>query len=261
MRRTALFSLSLVVVGCESTAPSTPPPPPPKDHVRISARLLSPNGSPMLGAFAVIKTWPAQTGHTDDTFTGFLFPDAEGRVVRDVGPLAESTLDSVRIYAMPAAACTWNPVETLISAIRIDTVPESGVHVDLVLPETLTRAVTVVAEFCAQGREIPDTPGHLGYDVRLRIDSLKSTLIYGRWWLGLEWRSVTGVLTGSVAGNTIVFLLVPNALETICQEIRLVGTVLPNAHWDRLSVIADDGCIPAGHQYMFFRTGNSSFFP
>jgi hypothetical protein len=156
--RIVVLLVPVLLSACGSTSPTEPQP---RDHFELVARLITPAGGAVEGARAIIKTWPAADGQTDDTFTGFLTSGADGVVHRTAGPFTGGKVDSVEVYATPPGSCSWNPVRTMVRAIALDTLPAGRVEVVVQLPDTLGLAQTELGVLCAQGTELPSVPGLL----------------------------------------------------------------------------------------------------
>jgi hypothetical protein len=250
-----LISFVLLLAAGSVACSETADPAPPLDALSVSGRVLDQGGGPVPGAVVVLEIWtsakePPVGFESPYAVTG---PDGEYAVSRS--GLAAMDVDSIGLEAI-SPGCGL--LRSLRSGRGIDLaeIPDgasASLTIDLTAETVLPRADATPGEGCAAGLEPFWGPGSFG--LPMKIDSVVSGAVYGRWYVYYRRTSVgpEGTFAGVEGNGQLVLSLADTSDWHPCTELRLVMSLDAAGAWGPAEVVSDDGCIPAGAPLTFVR--------
>jgi hypothetical protein len=224
--------------GCNSPSDSGPGAPLP-----IKVAILDSAGVPVIGAHLQWQVWPAVTQDT----INYLDPDpltrtdSLGNLIIENGSRTEIP-DSIRLFAYPPG-CKFQVIDTTIRQIPQTDPDLDTLALSLTTPWRLVPATLALTELCAYS--IDSGWGVYSQHLGLKVDSIRSPLVYGRWDLNYRYTrgDDVGTFSGYDYGDFIVLDLVNPTPWAGCDGARLYVPVKPDHSWGTVLAIGSQGCL------------------
>jgi hypothetical protein len=262
--RAARSAASLVLLLAAGTAAcgDAADPAPPLDALSIEGRVLDQGGQPVPGAVVILRVStsakePSLAFEEPYAVTG---PDG-GYAVSRAG-LAALDVDSIGLEIL-SPGCPFNASLWSTRAIDLADIPDGAsvsLDIDLTAETVLPRAESTPGVLCAAGLEPFWGPGSFG--LAMKIDSVASRVVYGRWYVYYQRTSAgpDGTFAGVEGDGLLVLSLADTSGWHPCTEVRLVMQLGTAGSWGPAQVVSDDGCLPVASPLTFARL-EGVFFP
>ena len=247
--------LVLLLAGGTAACSGGAEPAPPLDALSVEGRVLDQVGQPVPGAVVVLKV---STSAKEPTFAfedpyAVAGPDG-GYAVSRAG-LGALDIDSIGLEILSpgcgASVSLWST-----RAIDLADIPDgasASLDIDLTAETVLPPAGTTPGVVCAAGLEPFWGPGSFG--IPMKIDSVISGVVYGRWYVYYQRTSVgpEGTFAGVEEDGYLVLSLADTSGWHSCTGLRLVVRLGTAGAWGPAEVVNDDGCLPVASPLTFAR--------
>jgi hypothetical protein len=199
-------------------------------------------GQPVEAAVATLRVYSQDSGVASRFQFPYAVTDSLGGYQLRWDSLDGATIDSVRVTATPPG-CQYHDQIRVLGGDQVPEARNAVVDLDAAPVEPPAAARSEPGEFCAYGIHPSFGPG--AYRFVIKIDSVSSPLIWGRW--RINYRITSGDDEGTLIGAEIAGAVLLNLAVSVpwngCDGLALSIPVATDGSWQVASVHGQQGCL------------------